>query len=556
MAALITIAAWFLAPAAHGQRVPPKGGKKYALLVGVDRYGKGTLLPNLTYPQRDVEGLAAVLLESGYARDNVIVMTRAGGGEDFDLLPTAAHIRNQLSLLLKPLKPGDSIIVLLCGHGVMMDAPRKPRGKPQPTSFFCPADADLKDRDVSKLLALDEFYDALAACKATTKLLLVDACRNELKSAPAESRAPGIEMPPPPPPPASVAALYSCNEKEVSWEDSKLGGGHGVFSHFLIEGLKGAADQESGNRDSKVTLDELKSYVTENVFQHVRTRHAVSQEPRYLGSTGLVVLRDRVSAPVVPELLTSSFSGIKLKRIPAGKFQMGSSRAVYKDAADDELPRHDVRITRAFYLGVTEVTQGQYQSVMGNNSSKFKGSDDLPVEFVSWLDALQFCNTLSVREGLPPFYEINGEKSSVPDLKGTGYRLPTEAEWEYACRGGDNPLLFGFGDKHEDIHEFGWIKTNSGGKTHPVGQKKPNKFGLYDMHGNVWEWCWDVFDMKYYAESPAEDPTGPAPANLRVNRGGCWWQGFDWWYARSAFRGRAPWNHRVNYVGFRVARVP
>ncbi len=125
-------------------------------------------------------------------------------------------------------------------------------GKPMPTSFFCPMDADLHERDLTKLIGFDEFFDGLSGSKATTKLLLVDACRNELKAAPPEARAPGIAMPPPPPPPPSVAALYACSEKEVSWEDSGLGGGHGVFSHFVIEGLKGAGDLEPATAASSL----------------------------------------------------------------------------------------------------------------------------------------------------------------------------------------------------------------------------------------------------------------------------------------------------------------
>jgi formylglycine-generating enzyme required for sulfatase activity len=538
-------------PAAYGQGVTPKAGKKYALLVGVDRYDKGTLLPDLTYPQRDVDGLASVLIDSGYARKDVIVMTRTSGSEDTVLLPNAAHIRNQLSLLLKPLKPGDSIVVLLCGHGVMMDAPSKAGGKPRPTSFFCPMDADLKERDLTKFLALDEFYDALAACKASTKFLLVDACRNELKSAPAEARAPGIEMPPPPLPPASVAALYSCAEKEVSWEDSKLGGGHGVFSHFLIEGLKGAADQASGNRDGKVTLDELKSYVTENVFEHVRARHSASQEPRFLGNTGFVVLRDRVSRPPAPEFLNSSV-GIKLKRILAGKFLMGSRKDIDKDAKDHELPQHEVRISRAFYLGVTEVTQGQYRAVTGANPSNFKGSDDLPVDSVSWFDSVRFCNALSEKEGLPTFYRIDGYSVIVPDWKGSGYRLPTEAEWEYACRAG-SPSRYSFGDDAARLGDYGWFVGNSGRKTHAVGQKRANKFGLYDMHGNVLEWCWDWHGERYYAGSPVVDPTGPDDGLQRVIRGGSCNAGEI--PNRAAMRpGNEPAGTRT-FLGLRLARV-
>jgi len=549
--AVAIILGWVAVASAQPEvRVRGKG-QKYALLVGVDRYGKGTLLPGLAYPQRDVEGLASVLIDSGYAKDDVVVMTRKTGFDDVDLQPNAAQVRNQLALLLKLLKPGDSILVMLAGHGVMMEAPPPggAGGKPGPQSFFCPMDADLRERDLTKLIAFDEFFDGLARSPATTKLLLIDACRNELKAAPPEARAPGIAMPPPPLPPPSVAALYACSEKEVSWEDSGLGGGHGVFSHFVIEGLKGeAADVENGNHDGTTTLDELTGYVKENVFKFVRTRHAVSQEPRLLGNVGRVVLRDLSGGGPAAELITTRLAGIRLKRIPAGEFLMGSSKDEDKDASDDELPGHRVRITRPFYLGVTEVTQGQYRAVTGQDPSNFKGSDDLPAEQVSWNDAIAFCNKLSEQEGLKPYYQFGAGSPSGGD----GYRLPTEAEWEYACRAG-NRARYGFGSDAASLGEYAWFDGNSGNKTHAVGQKRPNAFGLYDMHGNVYEWCGDGYDAKYYAESPVEDPRGPAGASDRVFRGGGW-SGSPL-HARSANRSRSPPVYRLHDLGFRLARV-
>jgi formylglycine-generating enzyme required for sulfatase activity len=224
-----------------------------------------------------------------------------------------------------------------------------------------------------------------------------------------------------------------------------------------------------------------------------------------------------------------------------------------------------VRITRPFYLGVTEVTQAQYQAVMGLNPSDFSASGgqrdavagqstaNHPVERVSWFDAVRFCNALSAKEGLKPFYEIDGNAVRVSDWNGPGYRLPTEAEWEYACRAG-SATAFGFGDDETRLGDFAWFIGNSGGKTHPVGQKGPNALGLYDMHGNVWEWCWDGYDEQYFAPSPVEDPSGPPKTALRVIRGGCW--RLAPLRARSACRLRNPPGNRVYVLGFRVARTP
>ena len=160
-----------------------------------------------------------------------------------------------------------------------------------------------------------------------------------------------------------------------------------------------------------------------------------------------------------------------LVRIEPGEFMMGSPDSD-KDAEDDEKPRHRVRITRPFYLGKYEVTQAEYEAMMGENPSNFKGNPKNPVENVSWLDAVRFCNQLSEREGLKPFYGISGETVQVPDWNGTGYRLPTEAEWEYACRAG-TATRYSFGDDEASLGEFAWFGGNSDSRTHEVGQKRP-----------------------------------------------------------------------------------
>jgi formylglycine-generating enzyme required for sulfatase activity/serine/threonine protein kinase len=240
--------------------------------------------------------------------------------------------------------------------------------------------------------------------------------------------------------------------------------------------------------------------------------------------------------------------GMRLNFIPAGEFMMGSPDSDV-EAEDNEKPQHRVRITRPFYLGTTEVTQGQYRAVTGVNPSHLKGSDDLPVENVWWNDAIVFCNKLSVKEGLKPYYKSG--TSGVP-LGGDGYRLPTEAEWEYACRAGST-TSYSFGDDAASLDEYAWFDGNSGEKTHPVGQKRPNAWGLFDMHGNVWEWCWDWYDEKYYGQMPGADPFGPSQANLRVDRVGSWLHNPR--YCRSASRFWYTPGRRNDYLGFRVARV-
>ena len=254
-----------------------------------------------------------------------------------------------------------------------------------------------------------------------------------------------------------------------------------------------------------------------------------------------------------PDTITTRTAGITLKRIPAGTFQMGSPEG---EGEDYERPQHEVRITRPFYLGVTEVSQAQYEAVMDNNPSFFSaagfGKDKVagqstgqhPVENVSWLDAVKFCNKLSELEGQSRS-TITGETVRVPDWKASGYRLPTEAEWEYACAG-TAPV---------DLNEHAWSSDNSGSVTHPVGKKLTNWFGLHDMLGNVWEWCWDAYDKDYYKQSPRDDPTGPdiAEAAFRVIRGGSWNR--DPRFCRSAYRSRRSPGYRSINLGFRLALV-
>ncbi len=240
--------------------------------------------------------------------------------------------------------------------------------------------------------------------------------------------------------------------------------------------------------------------------------------------------------------------GMKFVLIPPGEFTMGSRAAEIEDALKfvgehkhwhecikSEAPQHKVILTQPTYLGVHEVTQGQYEKVMGKNPSWFAatgpGKDQVagmdtsthPVETVSWNDAAEFCAKLSQQEQLKPFYFRSGE--TVTMLDGSGYRLPTEAEWEFACRAGTTTKYW-TGDRDEDLPQGGWCGMNSGSRTHAVGELKANPFGLFDIHGNIWEWVHDGWEPTYdrqFQEKPAFNPNGPSSAgSQRVIRGGNW----------------------------------
>ena len=246
---------------------------------------------------------------------------------------------------------------------------------------------------------------------------------------------------------------------------------------------------------------------------------------------------------------------MKLVQIPAGNFLMGSPESEQKEAAKsaaspglkeedarkwfaNESPQHEVTISKPFYMGIYDVTQEQYEQVMGQNPSTVKGPQN-PVETVSWDDAVEFCKKLSAKTG----------KTVV---------LPTEAQWEYACRAGTK-TPFNTGEtistdqaNYDGNSVYGnGVKGEYRQKTTPVGTFKPNAFGLYDMHGNVWQWCADRYDGKYYGNSPKADPTGPADGAARVLRGGSWSSLPQ--FCRSAYRDFSSPVSRFNIrYGFRV----
>ncbi|MBL7132721.1 MAG: formylglycine-generating enzyme family protein [Phycisphaerae bacterium] len=221
---------------------------------------------------------------------------------------------------------------------------------------------------------------------------------------------------------------------------------------------------------------------------------------------------------------------MKLVLIPAGTFTMGSPKTeMWRGWYEG--PQRKVTITKPFYMGIYEVTQEQYEAVVGKNPAKLKGAKN-PVQSVSWDDGVAFCKALSKKT-----------RKTV--------RLPTEAEWEYACRAGAK-TAFCFGDDQKQLGDYAWYDGNSGSKTHPVGQKKPNAWGLHDMHGNVYEWCSDWYGDSY-ANAKAVDPQGAASGSGRVLRGGYW--GSYKCGCRSAFRFRFAPSTQWNLIGFRVVVV-
>ena len=217
----------------------------------------------------------------------------------------------------------------------------------------------------------------------------------------------------------------------------------------------------------------------------------------------------------------------EMVRVEGGTFRMGATAVQEGEAESDEKPVHSVTLS-SYYIGKTEVTQALWQAVMGSNPSRFKGAD-LPVECVSWDDCQEFIRKLNA-------------------LTGQHFRLPTEAEWEFACRGGNNSRGYKYSGSN-NLGSVAWYDGNSGNKTHPVATKSSNELGIYDMSGNVWEWCADWYGD--YSSGAQTNPTGPLSGSSRVRRGGCW--GSFARCCRSSDRGIIIPTDRFIYLGLRLA---
>jgi formylglycine-generating enzyme required for sulfatase activity len=566
-------------------------GRRYALLVGVQKYDS-TGLGNLKFCENDVGELAKVFTAQDYKRVVLLTRTEANKLDRDDILPNAENIRNHLKGILKDRKETDTVVLAFAGHGVQL----KTDGK----MYFCPARCNLDKPET--LLALDEVYEALKECKAATRVLLVDACRND----PLDGRASGDEhlqslsRPQLPDPPGGAVVLFSCSKGQRAFESDKYK--HGFLFQFVIEGLKGkAANKKTG----QVAWLGLAKYVTEELPDAVKDEKGAlaEQTPEVRGEARGQMVLARIEVGTrppdetqeeKPKTLTLDLDGVKLDlvRIEPGAFQMGAT-AKDKDAQEDEKPRHEVEISQPFYLGKFHVTRGQFRAFvkatrhkteaeMGEGASGwnpdtkkfeknkdynwenvgFDQTDDHPVVCVSWNDAVAFCRWLNDKKGGELGSKLGG-KSRV--------KLPTEAQWEYACRAG-SAKRFHFGDEDEDMADYGNVADVSARKTvkgitwgiskndgypftSPVGKYQPNAWKLHDMHGNAWQWCEDFYDATIYStrakNAPVKDPVNLKIEIAHVLRGGSWF--CDAGDCHAAYRYWIAPSSPGSCTGFRVA---
>lgn len=537
----------FLASAllCHGEEEPQ--GRKYALLIGVQKYDNSDL-GNLKFCENDVNELAAVLKGPAYNYNRVTLLTRAEAVKNIDrddILPTAENIRAHLKGVLNDRKPYDTVLLAFAGHGITL----KPDGK----MYFCPAKCSLDKRE--SLICIDEIYAELAKTKANTKILLVDACRNDpLSKRGDDNRINSVTMPLIPDPPGGTVAMFSCSRGQSARENEKYE--HGYLFKYLIDGMKG--DPQTLNRRSgDVTWLKLAAFVAAEVKDQVKEDYGplVEQTPEVKGESIDLVLGRVVANTVVPqsnsviaskpsetgnELTLDLGGGVKMElvRIKAGTFKMGSPESESGHVSSEK--QHQVTIGKDFYMGKYAVTQEQYEAVMGNNPSEFTsskgGGPRNPVDQVSWYDAVEFCQKLSAKCGKL-------------------IKLPTEAQWEYSCRAGTTgPFNFSGPISTDKVNYYGngtydgSAKGQIRSKSTPVGTFQPNEWGLYDMHGNIYQWCADWYgEYNIFSET---DPHGAESGKVRVSRGGCY--GSHPTNCRSAFRNSDPPELRPLGLGFRV----
>lgn len=481
--------------------------QKYALLVGVNKYQHSRMNDSeLKYPENDAKAVAKVLRNSGYTVEVLV-------GKD----ATQAAVVKELAKVGEQGAEGGAVLIGLFGHGVQY-------GK---TAYYCPFNTGVRivkdsqgntirsgsgsprlEPKPESMVSMRDILDALTTCGASNRILMADCCRDDPSRA--RGRAFGTNLTTQDLP-AGTVALFACSQNEQAFEHDDWK--HGAFTHAFLKYANSAT--------GKVTSGLLGDHMYESVKDLVKakTNGASTQTLYWLNSGRVDLLLETkeakdVPAKPVPAKATAIASiktrgvrnslGMDFRVIPKGSFLMGSPSNEL-GRSNDEF-QHRVTLTQDFAIGTYEVNQRQWKQVMSTTPWKGKNSvsadESAAASYINWNDANLFCQKLSLYEGIE-------------------YRLPTEAEWEYACRGGQTSA-FSFGDSFKDIWDFSWSSSQGSSSPQPGGTLKPNPYGLYDIHGNVWEWCSDWYDSGYYRNSPLSDPKGPRTGSEGVLRGGCY----------------------------------
>lgn len=518
---------------------PTRAQDKYAIVIGVETYDT-SIFNNLDYASEDAEDMGQALERLGF---NTTVMTSESRSQK--LRPTTpAKVNDVIKSVTASCSNEDTLLITLSGHGVQFSDEELTASGVRET-YFCPSEASLSDK--SSMVKISSLVNLMNSAPASRKLLLVDACQEQVLSTEGKKKgAKRIELGSVHESrrsvPGGLAVLFSCSSGQFSWEHPSIG--HSVFSYHVIEYLNGKAEQRFYDSD-QIDLNGLVFFVSKRTNDYVigKNLSADGQLPVLRGSSANWALG---KVPSQARKFINSV-GIEMVWIPAGKFGMGMTedeRRIRQSftIADmpDALPVHQVEISKPFYMSSTEVTTEQWKKVMGKAPTTNLPKDDplLPAS-VTWNDATAFCGVLSKTESQT-------------------YRLPTEAEWEYCCRAGSR-TLFSFGNEFDIGKANFWDDPGRFGGSKPgvsIRQGRtyaPNVWGLYDMHGNQWEWCADWFSEDYYKTSPKIDPLGPATGDRKVIRGGCF--GNSYIQGSSASRSGMPPNEPPG-IAIRLVLVP
>lgn len=514
--------------------------QKHALLVAVSEYQRPSKMGTLKFPEADAKAIKDVLERAD------------GSGYQVKLLLGREATANAVLAALKEIagkgEEGGHLILGFFGHGVQYGA----------DAYFCPYDTNLRQRkdedgkgtfdgnipllepDPATMVSMRDMLVAIRLSDAKYKILLADCCRDDPHRARGglTSRAFGADFQASDLP-DNAAAFFACSKDEKAYELDEFG--HGAFTKAFLDAFQLAA-KPTANELSVALVSRVEALVKpRGVQQTVRSKINDVVDFGIINLTASVIKNSpemkRAAASAsdaLPRTITNSV-GAKLMLINPGAFMMGSPESD-TDADSDEKPQHRVTLTRPYYLGETELTQEQWKKVMGTEPWKGKISvhegDNYPATYVSWEDAVAYCQRLS-------------------ELERRNYRLPTEAEWEYACRAGTS-TRFSFGDDANQFLRFGWFNANTATSNenfaHEVKQKLPNSFDLYDMHGNVFEWCGDWYGA--YESGSAMDPLGVREGSGRIRRGGCWF--YESSECRAPFRDEAAPLTRNYALGFRL----
>jgi formylglycine-generating enzyme required for sulfatase activity len=550
---------------------------KTALVIGNGAYSH---FPRLANPKTEAIDMKNALEELGF---DVILVTDGSRISIFDAIADFEYKIN---------KNGGLALFHYGGHGVQA------RGD----NYLIPVDSNIPDEMRLKSRAIDvsDIVGTMEASKSTTNIIILDACRdNPLPAASRSGNSRGLAKINAP---ENSLIIYSAEAGETARDGiftptllkyiqkpglslrdimmdvrrdvrNATGGEQRPGEYSMLEeevflaGTSGTVTKKPGFQMDAATYGSIKLSLAEKGTVYVDGVHMGSidggrsatlsdittgshqidirygshseQRSIQVNENKTAYAAFNYKAPAETPQISE-----QMVHVQGGTFQMGTTGGV-----SDEKPVHRVTLSD-FYIGKYEVTQGEYKALMGKSpSDSSKGiGDNYPVNKVNWNEAVEYCNALSLKEGLTPVYSGSGNNVSC-NFNANGYRLPTEAEWEYAARGGNSSRNYTYAGSNS-LGNVGWYSENSGSKNHPVGQKQPNELGLYDMTGNVWEWCWDWYGS--YSSGSQSDPEGTSAGTGRVGRGGCWLNIAR--FSRTARRSSSDPTSRNTYLGFRVVR--